>query len=83
MTDICERLNSIAVCNPDTDSGNTVIADICRDAIAEITRLRATVYGQGARLDQLHSIVGAAMAEPLVTFADIKKEIRNGQDAKG
>lgn len=51
---------------------------LCIDALAEIKRLRLQVFGQGARLDQLHSIVGAAMAEPLVSFAEIKKEIRNG-----
>jgi hypothetical protein len=72
--DICEQLRNFA----DVTFG----AGVCVEAAAKIEclvveneRLRAQVFGQGARLDQLHSIVGAAMAEPLTTFADIKKEI--------
>ena len=74
MSDIVEQLGNIKTgdYNPDDLNG------ICDRAIEEIARLRAQVFGQGARLDQLHSIVGAAMAEPLVSFAEIKKEIRNG-----
>jgi hypothetical protein len=90
MSDIVERLKNpmmtaMAVPDGSWHSGTsiavmheeTVRADML-EAAAEIVRLRAQVFGQGARLDQLHSIVGAAMAEPLTTFADIKKEIRNG-----
>lgn len=47
------------------------------DAIAEIERLRATI-------ESLRQIAGAASIElPLMTFADIKKEVRDGKDAKG
>jgi hypothetical protein len=76
MSDICDRLRDAH----DGWSGDAccVSAEVAAEAAQEIERLRATVYGQGARLDQLHSIVGAAMAEPLVTFSNIKKEIRNG-----
>jgi hypothetical protein len=83
MTDIVERLLNPMWCHSDTPfegpqlSKEEAVNDMA-EAAAEIKRLRAQVFGQGARLDQLHSIVGAAMAEPLTTFADIKKEIRNG-----
>jgi hypothetical protein len=79
MDDILDRLKQIATAKhgedgvPPEEWADVIMA--CHDAMAEITRLRATVFGQNARLDQLQSIVGCAMAEPLVTFNDIKKAI--------
>jgi hypothetical protein len=93
MIDILERLEQLAHPKPgggmlvDTENGSlslaeahyAVISSVCDAAKAEITRLRATVFGQNARLDQLQSIVGCAMTEPLITFGDIKREARNGK----
>jgi hypothetical protein len=64
MSDIIERLQSIANCNPDSDVDST-ISVACRDAIAEITRLRT-------ELEQLRAIAGKTTAEGQ-SFEDIKR----------
>ncbi len=78
MSDIVERLRKAIDRRPGTADSDinafTIPVEVrwgdVTDAIAEIERLRSTI-------ESLRQIAGAASVEmPLMTFADIKKEIK-------
>jgi hypothetical protein len=79
MSDIVERLEMVRFFSDDVMAvrlpQDEAVIDLYRserkEAAAEIRRLRATI-------DQLRSVVGAAAVEiPLMTFADIKKSLKD------
>ncbi len=81
MDDIVKRLQSLNR-SPDHDHAFIISPEDVADAIGEIGRLRNELFGLNAKLDSVRSVAGLAVAEPL-TFANIKKEIRNGKSAEG